>query len=172
MTHVQLGELSADGTPGAPVSPAPPPRPRRPSSRPSEGTSCCRWTTAFTPCRLLFQPSPTAALQNTPRNTPRSQPDQGPARAGGVRHRAPAQGGRQLPQGTARLESGAMPPFGTQKREAFSANTLCQNLGALSRRPGLDGAISHSMLASRGASQCWSAWQGITALPPRTTILT
>jgi hypothetical protein len=37
-------------------------------------------------------------------------------------------------------ETGATPLFGTQKREAFSANTLCQTLNTLYRRAGLDRA--------------------------------
>ena len=41
-------------------------------------------------------------------------------------------------------ESGAAPLFGTQKRAAFSANTLCQTLNTLYRRAGLDRASSHS----------------------------
>ncbi len=41
-------------------------------------------------------------------------------------------------------ETGATPLFGTQKREAFSANTLRQTLNTLYRRAGLDRASTHS----------------------------
>lgn len=47
--------------------------------------------------------------------------------------------------------------FRTQKRDGFSANTLCQTLNAIYRQAGLDGATSHSgrrtfitTLASKG----------------------
>ena len=36
------------------------------------------------------------------------------------------------------------PLFSTQKRAAFSANTLCQTMNAIYRRAGIDGATSHS----------------------------
>jgi integrase/recombinase XerD len=49
------------------------------------------------------------------------------------------------------------PLFRTQKRSAFSANTLCQTLNGLYRNAGIDGATSHSgrrslitTLASKG----------------------
>ncbi|WP_083855902.1 site-specific integrase [Reyranella massiliensis] len=34
--------------------------------------------------------------------------------------------------------------FKTQRRTAFSANTLCQTVNAMYRRAGISGAISHS----------------------------
>lgn len=37
-----------------------------------------------------------------------------------------------------------LPLFATQKREGFSANTLCGTLNAIYRQAGLDGASSHS----------------------------
>lgn len=49
------------------------------------------------------------------------------------------------------------PLFSTQKRAAFSANTLCQTMNAIYRRAGIEGATSHSgrrsfvtALASKG----------------------
>jgi integrase/recombinase XerD len=49
------------------------------------------------------------------------------------------------------------PVFRTQKRAAFSANTLCQTLNTIYRRAGIEGATSHSgrrtfvtTLASKG----------------------
>ena len=49
------------------------------------------------------------------------------------------------------------PLFGTQKRAAFSANSLCQTLNTIYERAGLEGATSHSgrrsfitTLASKG----------------------
>jgi integrase/recombinase XerD len=51
------------------------------------------------------------------------------------------------------------PLFGTQKREAFTANTLCQHFHWLYRRVGIEGASSHSgrrsfitNLANKGVS--------------------
>ena len=38
----------------------------------------------------------------------------------------------------------AKPLFATQKREGFSANTMCQCLNTIYRRAGVDGATSHS----------------------------
>jgi integrase/recombinase XerD len=47
--------------------------------------------------------------------------------------------------------------FQTQKRDGFSANTLCQTMNAIYQRAGIDGATSHSgrrsfitTLASKG----------------------
>ena len=42
------------------------------------------------------------------------------------------------------LPTPASPLLPTQKRTAFSANTLCQLFGELYRRAGIDGATSHS----------------------------
>ena len=42
------------------------------------------------------------------------------------------------------LSAPASPLLPTQKRTAFSANTLCQLFGELHRRAGIDGASSHS----------------------------
>ncbi len=42
------------------------------------------------------------------------------------------------------LPSPNTPLLQTQKRQAFSANTLCQLFGALYRKAGVDGASSHS----------------------------
>lgn len=42
------------------------------------------------------------------------------------------------------LSAPASPMLLTQKRTAFSANTLCQLFGELYRRAGIDGATSHS----------------------------
>jgi integrase/recombinase XerD len=51
------------------------------------------------------------------------------------------------------------PLFSTQKREGFSANTLCQTINAIYRSSGLEGATSHTgrrsyctKLASMGTS--------------------
>ena len=38
----------------------------------------------------------------------------------------------------------SLPLFATQKREGFSANTLCGTLNAIYRQAGMDGASSHS----------------------------
>lgn len=57
----------------------------------------------------------------------------------------------------AKMKNGKHPLFSTQKRAAFSANTLCQTLNAIYRRAAVDGATSHSgrrsfitALASKG----------------------
>jgi integrase/recombinase XerD len=42
------------------------------------------------------------------------------------------------------LPAGDTPLLSTQKRKAFSANTLCQLFGELYRKAGIDGATSHS----------------------------
>jgi integrase/recombinase XerD len=54
---------------------------------------------------------------------------------------------------------GSQPLFATQKREGFSANTLCQTINAIYRASGLEGATSHTgrrsyctKLASMGTS--------------------
>jgi integrase/recombinase XerD len=46
--------------------------------------------------------------------------------------------------GLAALPAREMPLIYTQKRKAFSANTLCQLFGELYRKAGIDGASSHS----------------------------
>lgn len=55
------------------------------------------------------------------------------------------------------IKDAKRPLFNTQKRDAFSANTLCQTMNSIYRRAGIDGATSHSgrrsfitMLASKG----------------------
>lgn len=43
-----------------------------------------------------------------------------------------------------RIEEARLPMFRTQKRSAFTANTLCQTMNAIYRRAGIEGATSHS----------------------------
>lgn len=56
-----------------------------------------------------------------------------------------------------KVEEARLPMIRTQKRRAFSANTLCQTINAIYRRAGIEGATSHSgrrsfitTLASKG----------------------
>jgi integrase/recombinase XerD len=60
-------------------------------------------------------------------------------------------------KGWASHPPGSTPLFSSQKRDAFTSNTLCQTLNTIYRRAGLDGASSHSgrrsfitALASKG----------------------